>query len=54
MDLKSTLETRHSEKSGKDYQVIVIKLTDNYEKVVFLENSELELVKLSNLLKNNK
>ena len=50
MNLKCTLETRHSEKSGKDYQVIVIKLTDTYEKVVFLEQSELELVKLSQKL----
>ena len=39
MNLKCTLETRHSEKSGKDYQVVVIKLTDTYEKVVFLEQS---------------
>lgn len=50
MNLKCTLETRHSEKSGKDYQVVVIKLTDTYEKVVFLEQSELELVKLSQKL----
>lgn len=50
MNFKCTLETRHSEKSGKDYQVVVIKLTDTYEKVVFLEQSELELVKLSQKL----
>ena len=48
MDVKATLETRHSEKSGNDYQVIVVKLTDSYEKLVFLEKSEIELLKLTN------
>ena len=48
MELKCTLETRHSEKSGKDYTVIVIKLTENLEKVVFLEPAELEALRLSN------
>ncbi len=37
MDIKCSLETRTSKK-GNDYQVLVIKLTDNYEKLVFLEN----------------
>lgn len=49
MDLKATLETRHSEKSGKDYTVIVIKLTENLEKVVFLEPAELEALRLSTI-----
>lgn len=53
MDVKATLETRHSEKSGNDYQVIVVKLTDSYEKLVFLEKSEIELLKLTNK-KDNK
>lgn len=48
MDVKATLETRKSQKSGKEYQVIVVKLTDNYDKIVFLEKSEIELLKLSN------
>lgn len=52
MNLKCSLETRHSEKSGKDYQVVVIQLTDNYEKVVFLDNSELELIRLANKIGN--
>lgn len=43
MDVKATLEERTS-KAGKPYQVVVIKLTDNYEKVVFLEKAELELL----------
>lgn len=47
MDVKATLETRQS-KSGNDYQVVVIKLTPNYEKLVFLDKSEIELLKLSN------
>lgn len=52
MDVKATLETRQS-KSGNPYEVIVIKLTDNYEKLVFLEKSEIALLKLSNNNKDN-
>lgn len=44
-DIKCSLETRESKK-GTTYQCLVIKLTDTYEKVVFLENSEIELLKL--------
>lgn len=43
--IRCSLETRTSKK-GNDYQVLVIKLTDNYEKLVFLENAEIELLKL--------
>ena len=43
----ATLETRVSKK-GSEYQVIVIKLTPTYEKLVFLENAELELLNISN------
>ena len=46
-NIKCTLETRHSEKSGKDYQVIVIKLTENVEKIVFPDSAELELLRLA-------
>lgn len=46
-DLKCSLETRTSNK-GNSYEVLVIKLTPNYEKLVFLEKSEIELIKLSN------
>lgn len=46
-DLKCSLETRESKK-GTTYQVVVIKLTDTYEKLVFLDPAELELLNLSN------
>ena len=42
-----SLETRVSKK-GNSYQVLVIKLTPNYEKLVFLDNAELELLSISN------
>ena len=45
MDLKCTLETRTSKK-GNPYKVIVIKLTPNYEKLVFLEDADLEIFRL--------
>lgn len=47
IEVRATLETRVSKKSGKTYQCIVIKLTDTYEKIVFLDNAEVELIKLS-------
>lgn len=43
-DLKASLETRTSKK-GSQYEVIVIKLTSTYEKLVFLDKAELELLK---------
>lgn len=43
----ATLEERTS-KEGKPYQVVVIKLTDTYEKLIFLEKAEVELLKLRN------
>lgn len=49
MDVKklyATLETRLS-KSGNAYEVVVIKLTDSYEKLVFLDKAELELLNIS-------
>lgn len=42
--VEATLETRVSKKNS-EYQVIVIKLTDTYEKLVFLDKAELELLK---------
>lgn len=45
-EFKATLETRISKK-GNQYEVLVIKLTDKLEKLVFLEQAELELLKLS-------
>ena len=46
MEVKATLETRVSKK-GNQYQVLVIRLTNNYEKLVFLDKAEIELLKLS-------
>lgn len=49
MDIKTvnaTLETRKS-KQGNDYTVVVIKLTPTYEKLVFLDKAELELLSVS-------
>lgn len=45
-EFKATLETRTSKK-GKEYEVLVIKLTDKTEKLIFLEPAELELLKIS-------
>ncbi len=47
IEVRATLETRVSKKSGKTYQCLVIKLTDTYEKVVFLDNAEVELIKMN-------
>ena len=47
IEVRATLETRVSKKSGKTYRCIVIKLTDTYEKVVFLDNAEIELIKMN-------
>ena len=47
MDLKANLQKKVSAKSGKEYYVIEIKLTDTYTKQVFLDNAELELIKIT-------
>lgn len=44
--LKGTLETRQSSKTGKDYECLVLKF-GTYEKVVFLDKAEKELLKNS-------
>lgn len=46
-NLNVSLETRVSKK-GKEYTVLVIRLTPSYEKIVFLDNAELELIKMLN------
>ena len=46
-EFKATLEKRTSKK-GSQYEVLVIKITDNIEKLVFLEPAEIELLKISN------
>ena len=47
IEVEATLETRKSKK-GTEYEVIIIKLSDNAEKLVFLSPAELELLKLYN------
>lgn len=44
--LKGTLETRTSNKTGKNYECLVLKI-GTYDKVVFLDKSEIELLKLN-------
>ena len=48
MKLNCVLEERISQKTGKPDFVLVIKITENYEKLVFLDKSEVELIKLVN------
>ena len=52
-EFKATLETRTSKK-GTEYEVLVIKITDKIEKLVFLDPAELELLKLNSDKKDNK
>lgn len=52
-EFKATLETRTSKK-GAEYEVLVIKITDKIEKLVFLDPAELELLKLNSDKKDNK
>lgn len=44
MDIKATLETKIS-KSGNPYDVVMLQLTDSYERPVYLEKAEIELLK---------
>lgn len=48
MSLDCKLEERISNKTGKTYLVLVIKITENYEKLVFLDKAEVELLKIQN------
>ena len=47
IDVQARLETRTSKK-GTEFEVVVIKLSDNAEKLVFLSPAEMELLKLYN------
>ena len=44
-EYKAILETRTKKDGSGTYQVLTIKLTPTYEKQVFLEKAELELLK---------
>lgn len=46
MNVECRLETRTS-KENKEYQVLVVKLTPTYEKLVFLDKAEIELLKVA-------
>lgn len=46
VDVKATLETRKSKK-GNDYEVLVVKIDNDIEKLVFLEAAEIKLLKLA-------
>lgn len=54
MDLKATLKEEISNKSGKPYVFVSIMLTPTYEKRVFLDTAELELLKVMNSKNVNK
>ena len=43
-ELKATLVKKTSKK-GNDYECVMLELTSTYQKVVFLEDAELELLK---------
>lgn len=45
MNLVATLEQKKSAK-GNEYTCIVIKIGDTYEKTVFLDKAEIELIKI--------
>lgn len=45
MEIKGTLVEKTS-KNGNLYQVIELKLTDTYKKLVFLDQAEIELLKV--------
>ena len=46
MELKATLETRKKKDGSGTYEVVVIKLSERSEKLVFLNPAEMELLKL--------
>lgn len=53
--LNATLKEKTSEKKGTKYYVVEIQLTPSYIKQVFLEPSDVEIVKLyTELSKNTK
>ncbi len=51
--LEAVLVTRKSEKKGTYYQVVLVKLSPTYEKQFFLDNADLEILRLSEQIKKN-
>lgn len=54
MELKCLLKEGVSEKSGKTYYYVSIMLTPSLEKKVFLDQAELECLKLYNTVNKEK
>lgn len=50
MQVNCIVEERISKKTNRPYYVIVIRITDSYKKIVFLNKSEYELIKTINCL----
>lgn len=48
MDIKATLETRAKKDGSGTYEVVVLKLSDKSEKLVFLSPAENELLRIYN------
>lgn len=46
MEVKCTLEEKVSKKTGNPYTVLLVHLTDNCVKQVFLDQAEIELLKM--------
>lgn len=44
-DLTAVYEKRHSNKKGTDYSALFLKIGEDYEKIVFLSQAELEILK---------
>lgn len=53
MKIDASLETRKKKDGSGDYKVVVIKISDKSEKLVFLSPAELELLELYNKDNNN-
>ena len=51
MNVKCQLVEKISQK-GNNYICLEISLTDNYKKIVFLDNAEIELLKIQASTKN--
>ena len=47
ISLPARLEQRVAKESGRPYFCVIVKLNDNVEKMIFLSDSEAEVVRLS-------
>ena len=52
MEIKARIEERIS-KAQKPYHVVICQLTETYEKLVFLEKAELELLRATSNMNAN-